>query len=325
MQTEETLMRRADTQALLEDAASAGPNLGPLLRLEHAVIRADEVAQALEWYGQALGLEEVGRDGGCVYLSCGGENGFDLGLIPGGAGLDHFSFSVHDTETLRNLAESLREASVPVAFVSDPEPEIAAAIRLTMPATGHGLEIVVREARKPYQLFNERSKGGATAPFDINHVTFGGGDVAAFAGFLVRNLGFRLSDVYELSPAEPLRWAFLRVGENHHDTAMLPAPRVGLHHVAFAVQDVAALAHFADRISRIGSRAEAGIARHLAGHNLFYYVRDPSGNRIELLADMALVNDRGAGVQIWSYADPAAGFNAWSGDGPPQSWLEEVT
>jgi len=188
------------------------------------------------------------------------------------------------------------------------------------------MEIVVRGARKPYQLFNERSAGGATAPFDINHVTFAGGDVAAFASFLVRYLGFRLSDVYEPTPGAPLRWAFLRVGENHHDTAMLPAPKLGLHHVAFLVQDVAALAHFADRISRIGWQGEAGIGRHLAGHNMFFYVRDPSGNRVELAADIASVNDRGAGVQIWDYPDPMSGFNLWAaGSAPPDSWLEEVT
>jgi catechol 2,3-dioxygenase len=311
-------------QTLFELAAEAGPNLGPLLRLEHAVIRAGDVEQAVDWYKEALGLHELARED-VVYLTCGGESGFDLGITSGGQGLDHFSFSVHDLETLHGLEEALREAGVASALATDGEPGIAASLRFTIPVTGHDLEIVVRRERKPYQLFTERLPGGATAPFDINHVTFAGGDVTAFAEFLVRHLGFRLSDVYEPGPGEPLRFVFLRVGENHHDTGMLPAPRLGLHHVAFLVQDVSALAHFADRILRLGYRAEAGIGRHLAGHNMFYYVRDPSGNRVELAADIALVTDRGAGIQRWDYTDPYGGFNIWSGQPPPTSWLEEVT
>jgi catechol 2,3-dioxygenase len=312
-------------QTLFELAAESGPNLGPLLRLEHAVIRAGDVEKAVEWYREALGLHELTRDSGLAYLTCGGENGFDLGITSGGAGLDHFSFSVHDLETLRGLEESLGDAGVATEYGTDTEPDIAAALRFAIPVTGHEMELVVRRERRPYQLFTERLAGGATGPFDINHVTFAGGDVAAFAEFLVRHLGFRLSDVYEPTPGEPLRFVFLRVGENHHDTGMLPAPRLGLHHVAFLVQDVSALAHFADRIHRMGWRAEAGIGRHLAGHNMYYYVRDPFGNRVELAADIALVTDRGAGIQRWDYPDSYGGFNIWVGNPPPTSWLEEVT
>lgn len=314
-----------DTRALLERAARAGSELGPLLRLEHAVVRAADVERSVAWYREALGLHELARAGGCVYLTCGGENGFDLGITSGGAGLDHFAFSVHDDGVLAGVAASLRDAGVTVGSATDPEPEIASAIRFTLPPAGRDMEIVVRSHRKPYQLFDERLPGGATAPFDLNHVTFAGGDVAAFADFLVQHLGFRLSDVYEPAPGAPLRFAFLRVGENHHDTGMLPAPRLGLHHVAFLVQDVAALGHFADRIHRIGWRGEVGIGRHLAGHNMFYYVRDPDGNRVELAADIALVTDRGAAVQVWSYPDPFSGFNVWAPQAPPESWLQEVT
>lgn len=325
MQTVSQTPRDAAAEALLRLAAESGPALGPLLRLEHAVLRAGDVALAVDWYRSALGLEEVGREGACVYLGCGGEAGFDLGIVPGGAGLDHFAFSVHDEHALREVAGALRRAGIEVRDVSAAEPGIAAGIRFELPPTGHGMEIVVRSARPPYQLFSGRSPGGANAPFDLNHVTFGGGDPVAFASFLVQHLGFRLSDAYEPAPGAPLRFVFLRVGENHHDTAMLPAGRPGLHHVAFLVRDVGILAHFADRIARLGWRGEAGIGRHLAGHNIFYYVRDPSGNRVELAADIALVNDRGASPQLWDYPDPASGFNVWSGEAPPRSWLEEVT
>lgn len=318
-------MATPETRTLLELAAAAGPELGPLLRLEHAVVRAGDVQRSVAWYTEALGLYAVAEEGDTVYLTCGGENGFDLGITGGGAGLDHFAFSVHDEETLGDVRDELHRAGVETALATDPEPEVAAALRFAIPVTGHEMEIVVRRERRPYQLFDRRLAGGATAPFDLNHVTFGGGDVAGFASFLIRHLGFRLSDVHEPLPGKPLRFAFLRVGENHHDTAMLPAPRLGLHHVAFLVQDVAAIAHFADRIHRIGWRAEVGIGRHLAGHNIFYYVRDPFGNRVELATDVALVTDRGAGVQRWDYADPYAGFNVWSGEPPPRSWLEEVT
>ena len=77
---------------------------------------------------------------------------------------------------------------------------------------------------------------------------------------------------------------------------------------------------FADRIVRMGCRAEYGIGRHGPGANLFLYVRDPSGNRVELCTDMALIPP-GAPARIWEGNDDRF-LDVWAPYLPPASWLE---
>lgn len=297
----------------------------PLLRLEHAVVRVGDLSQAEDWYGRLLQLGELAREGDRLYLTCGGELGFDLALQSGGTGLARFAYSVHDEETLDRLARTLRERGLAVTRASSPEPGVASALRFACPETSSELELIVREERRPYQVCTEWSELGVNGPCDLNHVTFAGGDIARFAEFLITALGFRLSDVWVPRSTGQLRFAFLRVGENHHDAAMLEGTSTGLHHIAFQMRDIGHVVSFADRTARLGVTGETGIVRHPPGNNMTFYVRDPWRNRIELLADIAHITDARAGVQCWNREDPVDLYNLWAPTVPPDSWINEVT
>ncbi len=76
-------------------------------KVGHVVLRVRDVEDSLAFYGDVLGLREVGRgefgEGLMVFLST-GDNHHDLALVQGDAdgpggpiGLHHFAFKIGDT------------------------------------------------------------------------------------------------------------------------------------------------------------------------------------------------------------------------------------
>lgn len=101
----------------------------PALSLGHAVLRVNDLEHALVFYRDALGLKEVARHRGMVFLS-GGERHHDLALIEGLTqgpatgcplpALHHLAFRVgHDLDTLRTLRDRLQGKGIPILGQSD--------------------------------------------------------------------------------------------------------------------------------------------------------------------------------------------------------------
>jgi len=304
---------------------TAAVDAQPLLRLEHAAIHVGDVAHGSDWYRRVLGLDEIAREDGIAYLTCGAEPGFDLALVPGEHGLDHYAYSVDGEQTLDDLAAMLGTKGIAAQRATDPQPGVAASLRFRQDTADTDLELIVRAERPSYPGAHSWTAHGATGPLRINHVTFAGGDPARFCDFMVEVLRFRVSDVWIPAGSGAMRMAFLRVGENHHDTAMLEGETLGLHHTAFLVRDIGGLASLSDRVIRAGEMGETGIVRHGPGNNVAFYVRDPWGNRNELTTDIAIVNDPKAGVKVWDEQVPIQLYNTWAPVDPPASWIHEVS
>lgn len=292
-----------------------------LLAFDHAVIRVQDLEAARRWYCDLLGLIELARDGEFIYLGCGGDEHFDLGLRPGGVGLDHMAFSVASVSELEETRERYLARGIACSAIErNPEPGVAAAFRLTVP-TGQVFEVMVRDGRTSYPHTTKWNPAAAHAPLDINHITFLADNVETPTRFYCEQLGFAFSDLLLPPDAEnPWLFSFIRVGENHHDIAIVKGS-VGnkLHHVAFLVNGVSEVVRFADRLGRFGWRIEAGVGRHGPGGNSFLYVRDPSGNRIEITADVARLPNRFEAPRIWR-GELSAVFNVWTEAPPPASF-----
>jgi catechol 2,3-dioxygenase len=290
-----------------------------LLWLDHVVIRVRDRDAALAWYRDAIGLMEMARQGEAVFLGCGGDEHFDLGLVPGGAGLDHFAFTVRDVAELEQVERRLSAGGVRTETRSG-EPGVAAAIQFQLPS-GHAMEVVVRQKEPGYIHPAQWQRPVLDTPTDVNHVTIQARDVQGLATFLHDVLGFRISDVYEPAPGV-WGFAFLRVAENHHDVAIASGDADAiLHHVAFLTGGIGNLSRFADRLARHDWPIEAGIGRHGPGGNLFLYVKDPTGNRVELGADMARVPDTDLPPRIWR-GNFGQIFNVWTQALPPESFAQ---
>lgn len=293
--------------------------MGRLSYFDHAVIRVLDVDTAVAWYRDVLGFKEVDRREGIAYLACGGNAHMDLGLRPGGTGLDHAAFAVPDGQALEALALDLRAAGVSFSRIpAGSEPGVRDGLRFAIPS-GHMLEAAVKESGNGYLHLGEWDAAAAHAPLDANHVTIMTPRVREVSAFLRERLGFLMSDLVQPEP-ELWAFAFLRVGENHHDFAVALSPAEStLHHIAFQTRSLDDVGRFADLLLRRGHRAETAIVRHGPGGNASLYVRDPSGNRVELTTDLARVPDPSQPPRIWP-CDLRGIYNVWTLEPVPETF-----
>jgi catechol 2,3-dioxygenase len=280
-------------------------------RLAHVALTVPDPEAAARFYGEILGLAPIG-EGEAIHLAGGRTRTFELVLIPGEPGLDHFAFAVADAAALDAAREAIDTAE-PV--------EVESALGLTdgiafpLP-TGHVMELVLEEDPSGYvpaSSAHPRHHRGV-GPVAIEHVTLLADDIEANARFLTERLGFRITD--SVQPAGgPWRNTHLRAGELHHDLAMLPGSGDGpeLHHFCFAVPSVADLVRLSDALAARGMALDASMGRHVAGNNVFLYFRDPFGIRLEVNTDMARI-DPAAPPNVIPEPVP---FDAWREGRPP--------
>ena len=101
---------------------------------------------------------------------------------------------------------------------------------------------------------------------------------------------------------------WLRTDQEHHTLAVFLAPVRRLDHHSYEVRDWALIRDWADHFARQGIKLIWGPGRHGPGNNLFIMILDPDGNRIEISAELEVVNgDRSVG--IWPHEENT--FNRW--------------
>ena len=115
-------------------------------------------------------------------------------------------------------------------------------------------------------------------PRRVGHVVLGTPLFREAADFYVNALGFRISDCMFKGVL-----TFMRVESDHHNLLIQPGPTSYLNHYAVEVDDIDAVGQFGTSILAESPDAHVvGIGRHNLGSNVFWYLRDPAGNRITL-------------------------------------------
>jgi catechol 2,3-dioxygenase len=282
-----------------------------LHRLAHVELRVEDLDQASEFYGRVLGLVEVERAEDKLYLSGRTTAGWDLALSTGGQGLDHFAFVAEGRSDLEEARRSLDEAGVEVDTL--PEDDHSGAldgIRFTL-SSGHVMELVVLDDPVVY-LGGTRmvapGLGGIGLPLD--HITLMTSQLDEVVELLTTVLGFRCTELLE--GEDGMRFgAFLRTRDQHHDLAFFlcpPEPGPLINHVAFRVGSIEDIRRACDIAADLGWELDCSPGRHVAGNNLFLYLKDPSGNRAELSGDMAQI-ETGAPTRVLGTGDHR--FDMW--------------
>ncbi|MBS1888207.1 MAG: VOC family protein [Actinobacteria bacterium] len=287
-----------------------------ITRLSHVALGVSDSARMLDFYGGLFGVVEVERRGETLYLSGGTKGGFDLSLEAGEPGVDHFAFAVRDAAALVEAGKRLAAAGVDASnLAAGSEPGIEAGIAFALPS-GHAVELVLesdRQAFRPTASIPAPHHQGA-GPVPLEHITLNCGDVQVTAEFLIGVLGLRLSE--SIRP-DGSNWfnAFLRAGHRHHDVAFFASDDgdvPGLNHFCFAVPAVEDLVRVADLAAGMGIVLDCSIGRHVNGNNVFIYLKDPEGNRVEVNTDMAEI-DPAAPPRIGSKME----FDVWRESIPP--------
>ncbi|HLY57692.1 MAG TPA: VOC family protein [Stellaceae bacterium] len=100
--------------------------------------------------------------------------------------------------------------------------------------------------------------------------------------FYMDGLGFALSDRADIGGTPLAYWT--RVTDRHHDLAIMSGGNF-FHHCAFRVISPDDLRRASDQFADLKYPVECGPGAHSPAGMYFIYVKDPSGNRIELFLD----------------------------------------
>lgn len=293
-------------------------------RLAHVAIGAGDTEATADFYRELLGVAEIARARETRFLSGGTTAGYDLALGPWERGLHHFAFQVAGESDLEEARARLDAAGCAVSEL-DPAAEhgVRQGIGFVLPS-GHVMQLVVLEDPFVFQPTPELDAAHrfGVAPAPLEHITLNVDDVEQTARFLVDTLDFRLT---EIARPQGRAWfnAFLRCRDIHHDLGLFHNHHgdsgPGLDHYGFAVPSVQELVRAADIVRSRGGFLECSPGRHLAGDNVFIYVGDPAGNRVELATALAAI-DVAAPTQVFearSDADWRGIFDAWREGIPP--------
>jgi catechol 2,3-dioxygenase len=269
------------------------------MHIGHVALRVTDLERSVEYVQSVLGLHVGARSGSEALLSS-NEKHHELQLIAAGSsGLDHVGLEVEGAHDLDQVRE--RAVAAGAQLLDDPpnEPGLGDAARFSGPAgivyeVYHGME-------RDHLSIHTYLRPGIRK---LGHLTFLCEHPEDVVAFWRDGLGFRVSD-----EAGGITW--MRCDADHHGLSVGPRPAGNvLHHYAWQVQDVGALAQYCDDIARLGLTLDWGPVRHGPGFNLAAYVRDPDNAVIEVYADLLQIHDEQAYERIdWSN-EPRA-LNLW--------------
>jgi catechol 2,3-dioxygenase-like lactoylglutathione lyase family enzyme len=155
---------------------------------------------------------------------------------------------------------------------------------------------------------------GSAAPLPgrLQHVVVATARLPALMEFYRDGLGFLVSDVVhtgrEDGPPGDTNVCFLRANIEHHSFAAFRAPEAASDHHAYETTGWGDLKLWADHFASLSVPLWWGPGRHGAGNNLFFMVKDPDGNNLEISAELEQLA-RGQPGKAW----PAGGraINLW--------------
>lgn len=272
--------------------------------LGHASFQVTDLEASVAYAREVLGLREMGRLDGAVYLTHGPAQPsmvFTQGPV---TALDHFALQVTGPDALDQLRSRLREADVAVLADGALEPYVEAGIRFKAP-DGHLVEAFIPagsdsasygpQGHPPYLASGVR-------PRQIGHVNLTAPDVGANVAFFTGPLGFKVSDTI-VDPTGKRVAAFMRCSPAHHTVAVMDAP-AGLLHVAFGVDSMQDIVRLGDILDARDTGFLWGPGRHGAGDNIATYHVDPTGVPIEYYSEMQLIFDDRWQPRAWRIDDP---------------------
>jgi len=127
----------------------------------------------------------------------------------------------------------------------------------------------------------------------LQHITFTSENLDKFVDFYVNKLGFKVSDKV-INKKGLLTTCFMRSNQEHHTVACFLSDKSGLDHYSFEAGTWEWIKNWCDHFSKQNIQLIWGPGRHGPGNNLFAFIEDLDGNKIEISAELEIVHDRQA-------------------------------
>ena len=277
-------------------------------RAGHSTLTTPDVERTLDYFTRIVGLSLSARDKNRAVLAT--KSGVEaIVLERGAAEAPRLSFQIAPDSDLGEVASRLKKAGIKSERRRDITPGIREALAFADPK-GTVLEIF-----SDFDFAAEDTTFTGVMPLKLGHIAYQCPDVRGIVEFYCDTLGFRVSD-----------WrsdffAFLRCSRDHHTVNFLRNEKTAIHHIAFEVRDWSDIKRACDLLARNGITLTWGPIRHIIGHNIAIYHKNPDGVTIEFFCDMDQMFDEELGFfepRPW-HQDRPQRPKVW-GDETPSNW-----
>lgn len=119
----------------------------------------------------------------------------------------------------------------------------------------------------------------------LQHVVFRSPNIDAMVQFYSESLAFTVSDRVK-DEGGALRACFMRTDLEHHALAVFRAPEARLDHHSYETGDWDDIRRWADSLAERRIPIFWGVGRHGPGNDLFFMVKDPDDNLVEISAEI---------------------------------------
>ena len=253
-------------------------------RLGHATLTTPDIERQVAYWHDIIGLSVVDKgEDYCVLGTRMGQECILLERAPEQGFLRRLSFQVAPGSDLGELAAKLKAAGVKSERRQDISPGVREAIVF------HDPKGTLLEVYADYKFAPGDGNEKGISPVKFGHVAYRVNDVQKITKFYCDVLGFRVSDWIGD------HFSFLRCGVDHHSVNFVRFDDEKLHHIAFELRDWGAIHDACDYLAQKKIQLVWGPLRHIVGHNIAAYHRNPDEIRVELFAEMDLMKDEELG------------------------------
>jgi catechol 2,3-dioxygenase len=305
-----------------------------IAQLAHVELLTPDVEGSCAFFAGLLGMQETERAGGSIYLR-GYEEHYHHSLKLTGApapGLGHVAWRCRTPRALDRRVAAIETAGLGRGWISG-DAGHGRAFRFETPE-GHPMEIfwdVVYAGapagrETPLRNRPQRRPGQGVPVRRIDHLNLTTVDTRACRDFMTDVLGFFERE--RIDGGDTVVASFLSVTNLSHDIGLLPehaAARGRFHHLCYYTTSVQHLFDLADLAREAGVVVEHGPGRHGVGAGTFLYLREPGGNRVEVIGDPGcMIFDPSWRTVVWQASElDVAGV--WTGTALPDSFFIYAT
>jgi len=252
-------------------------------RLGHASFTTPDFEQQVDYWTHVIGLQTVERTRDSALFAT--KLGQEAIAIERGSGsqLTRLAFQVAPGSDLGELQANLQQHGVKSDKCSDITPGVREAIAFEDPK-GTRIEVYA-----DYEFHKHDQSDTGISPVKFGHVAYRVQDVQKLTDFYTDVLGFRVSDWMGD------HFSFLRCGVDHHTINFVRYDQPALHHIAFEVKDWSELHRTCEILHKNKIHLVWGPLRHIVGHNVAAYHRNPDEVRVEMFCEMDLMKDEELG------------------------------
>ena len=288
-----------------------------IMRIGHVSLRVMDMAAAVKHYEKVLGLKKTMEDKqGNVYLKCWDEwDKYSLILTPSDqAGMNHIAYKVENDADLDALQKRIEAYGIKTQVLPEGTlPSTGRMLQFQLPS-GHDMRLY---AMKEYVGTEVGTVNPDPWPDNItgagvhwlDHALLmcelnpeaGVNKVAETTKFAAECLDFKLVEQIMVGPDNSIQAAtWLSRSNTPHDIAFVGGPRMGLHHIAFYLEDWADVLKAADVMAKNKVKVDLPPTRHGVTRGTTIYFFDPSGNRNETFSGLGYLSQPDRPVTTWT-------------------------